>query len=179
MDGRDGALVEAACRLRGDQDAWALREDCGRGSSFCMLPPERSRVRCLRTAAAHIEFLDDLAGEGHAGLAVDQSTAAKSAAKWRSSTAFSQIAISPIAPSLLRSSGMRPMPACNQALDAEFGDRLCQTARDRRRCAQPVSPLTSMAERRLAIAGDADDAEHFAVAQLQVDFLQPLDCRRS
>ena len=90
----------------------------------------------------------------------------------RSSTVFSHMAISPIAPSLLRSSGIRPIPDSIRARTPRFAKGF------------PEKPDIAdawlrktghkMRQHRLAISGDADNAEYFTLAQPETDVFQPV-----
>ncbi|MNU62901.1 hypothetical protein D3C71_521410 [compost metagenome] len=106
-----------------------------------MLPPDKSRIRLVgvppRTSKPSMIFV------AKAIPALRSTSPPLENSGNRSSTAFSQIAISPIAPSRLRSSGMRPMP--DDTASATVRSPTPLPNRTRSPALRPIVPLKSWA----------------------------------
>jgi hypothetical protein len=128
--------------------------------SFCMLPPDRSRMRVSGVAPRTSNRSISPAAWSRAAALRTKPRVAKSGVVSRSSTLFSQTESSPTTPSAWRSSGMRPTPSAMKARGPRPADlpplqhqpplRRCRHTRQKR------------PQRRLPVARYADDAEDLA-----------------
>ena len=159
MNGGHGALVEPARRLRRNQDLRPVMQVAAEDELLHVAARQQSRA-CRRPAAANIELTDDLLGEGHAGPTVDQPETRKA----RRGDALqygifpdSEFADRAFLVAILRYAADA---GSNQASDADLGNRLSEQKDVA--TAPAGKSADEMAKGRLAVAGDADNAERFA-----------------